>query len=58
MNYDKKRQNYLESLGLKVHIIFDSEIKKDLVNVMLNLESFIINEYGLKTQPSATPPIL
>ena len=45
-DYDKKRQTYFESLGLKVYRIFDSEIRKDMENVLLDLESFIISEYG------------
>ena len=46
IDYDKKRLTYFESLGLKVYRIFDTEIKKDIENVLLNLESFIISEYG------------
>jgi very-short-patch-repair endonuclease len=46
IDYDKKRQTYFESLGLKVYRIFDSEIRKDMENVLLDLESFIITEYG------------
>jgi very-short-patch-repair endonuclease len=46
IDYDKKRQTYFESLGLTLYRIFDYEIKKDIENVLLNLESFIISEYG------------
>jgi very-short-patch-repair endonuclease len=44
--YDKKREEYLLSLGLKVYRISDSRIKHDLNNVMNELEQYIILEFG------------
>ena len=46
IDYDKKRQTYFESLGLTMYRIFDTEIKKDIENVMSELENFIIFKYG------------
>lgn len=45
--YDDKRENYLKSLGLKIFKISDLRVKHDLENVMLELENYIINEYGV-----------
>ncbi len=57
IEYDAKRQHYLESLGLTMYIISDLAVKKNIGNVMQGLEQFIINEYS-KVPPrlSATPP--
>jgi very-short-patch-repair endonuclease len=44
--YDQKRENYLISLGLKVYKISDLRIKHDLNNVMMELEKYIIEEFG------------
>jgi very-short-patch-repair endonuclease len=44
--YDKKREEYLLSLGLKVYRISDSRIKHDLTNVMNELEEYIVLEFG------------
>ncbi len=44
--YDKKREDYLTSLGLRVYKISDSRIKHDLNNVMMELEKYIIEEFG------------
>ena len=52
VEYDKKRQDYLESLGLKVYRITDIDVKKNLDLVMLDLENYIVKEYGEKTTPS------
>ena len=46
--YDQKREDYLVSLGLKVYRISDLRVKHDLNNVMLELESYIILEFGNK----------
>jgi very-short-patch-repair endonuclease len=55
-NYDKARQNYLESLGLKVFRIADIDVKRNLAQVMQDLESYIVQEYGNPPRPSGTPP--
>ncbi len=44
--YDEKRQNFLESLHLKVFRISDFRVKNDLSNVMKELEDFIIENYS------------
>ena len=44
--YDKKREDYLVSLGLKVYKISDLRVKHDLNNVMLELENYIIEKFG------------
>ena len=44
--YDQKREDYLISLGLKVYKISDLRIKHDLNNVMMELEKYIIEEFG------------
>jgi very-short-patch-repair endonuclease len=44
--YDQKREVYLISLGLKVYKISDLRIKHDLNNVIMELEKYIIEEFG------------
>ncbi len=44
--YDQKREDYLISLGLKVYKISDLRVKHDLNNVMMELEKYIIKEFG------------
>ena len=44
--YDGKRQEFLESLNLEVYKISDLRIKNDLVNVMNELEDYIINNFS------------
>jgi very-short-patch-repair endonuclease len=44
--YDQKREDYLISLGLKVYRISDLRVKHDLNNVMMELEKYIIEEFG------------
>ena len=46
VEYDAKRQAYLESFGLKVYRIADIDVKKNLSSVMIALENYIIQEYG------------
>ena len=45
--YDKERQTFLESLGLKVFRIEDYRVKSDLDAVIRELEDFIIQEYSV-----------
>ena len=44
--YDQKREEYLISLGLKVYQISDLRVKRDLNNVMKELEQYIVVEFG------------
>ena len=44
--YDQKREEYLVSLGLKVYRISDLRVKHDLNNVIIELEKYIIEEFG------------
>ncbi|SHG22290.1 Very-short-patch-repair endonuclease [Flavobacterium micromati] len=46
--YDQQREDYLCSLQLRVYRIPDLRIKHDLHNVMLELEHYIIKEFGNK----------
>jgi very-short-patch-repair endonuclease len=41
IEYDKERENYLKSLGLKIFRIPDIEVKKNLDGVMYGLKGFI-----------------
>ena len=45
-DYDNKRQLFLESLDLVVYRISDYRIKNDLIDVMKELEDFIIEFYS------------
>ena len=45
-DYDNKRQMFLESLDLVVFRISDNRIKNDLINVMKELEDFIIEKFS------------
>ncbi len=58
VEYDAKRQAYLEGLGLKMYRISDYDVKHNLDVVMKSLESYIVAEYGVKEPPrlSGTPP--
>ena len=44
--YDLKRINFLENLGLKVFRITDWDVKHNLTVAMKNLEHFIIDHYS------------
>ncbi len=46
VDYDQKREDYLISLGLRVYKISDLRVKHDLNNVMMELEKYIIEEFG------------
>ena len=45
-DYDNKRQLFLESLDLVVYRISDYRIKNDLIDVMKDLEDFIIEKFS------------
>ena len=51
VEYDNIRQQFLESFGLKVYRIADIDVKKNLSWVMMELEKYIVREYGDKTTP-------
>jgi very-short-patch-repair endonuclease len=54
--YDAKRQEYLESLGLRVYRIQVVDIMKRMKIVLRDLENFIIEQYGENPpRPSGTP---
>ena len=43
---DEKKQQFLESLDLKVYTILDLRIKNDKINVMKELEDYIIENFS------------
>lgn len=45
-NYDDGREQYLESLNLVVYKISDYRVKHDLLNVMKELEEFIMKNFS------------
>jgi len=51
IEYDSKRQLYLENLGLNVYRIADIDVKKNPDIVMMDLENYIIQKYAEKTIP-------
>jgi very-short-patch-repair endonuclease/type I restriction-modification system DNA methylase subunit len=53
--YDDARQEYLESLGLRVFRVQDGDVKSNLDSVLQHLEQFIVESYGDEVG-SATPP--
>ena len=44
--YDQKREDYLISMRLRVYKISDLRVKHDLNNVMMELEKYIVEEFG------------
>lgn len=44
--YDEKRESYSISLGLNIYKISDIRVKHDLVNVMVELEKYILEKYS------------
>ena len=47
VDYDKEREDYLISFGLKLHRITVNDILKHLPLAMIGLENFIIENYGI-----------
>lgn len=45
--YDGKRENFTESLNLKMCRISDFRIRHDLANVMKELENYIVEYFSL-----------
>ncbi len=45
--YDFKREDFLKSLGLKIFRINVNDILKNIYNVKLGLENFLIENYGV-----------
>jgi very-short-patch-repair endonuclease len=58
--YDQEREAYLCTLGLRVYRISAADVLKRIEGVMIGLENFIIEQYGLPSFPtpsqSDTPP--
>lgn len=56
--YDQLRQEYFEALSLKVYRINDIDVKKNIEQVMLSLENYILSEYALfhSEGEGTTPP--
>jgi very-short-patch-repair endonuclease len=58
--YDQEREAYLRSLGLRVYRISATDVLKRIEGVMIGLEDFIIEKYGLPSFPTPsqgdTPP--
>jgi very-short-patch-repair endonuclease len=46
IEYDAKRQKFLESCGLKIYRIADGDVKNNLDRVLIELEDYIVGEYG------------
>ena len=44
--YDRDRQLFLESLGLKVFRATDGSVMRAILDVMTDLENFIVKEFG------------
>ncbi len=44
--YDARRDSYLMSLGLKIYRIAEPGVMHDLENVMVQLEKYIVSEFG------------
>ncbi|RRD59545.1 endonuclease domain-containing protein [Tannerella forsythia] len=45
-DYDARRQRFLESWSLLIYRIPDVRVKRDLVNVMTELENYMIEMFG------------
>jgi len=45
--YDKRREAYLTSLGLKIYRITVDDVMKQMDFAMMGLEEYIIQEYGI-----------
>ena len=65
-SYDKKREDYLKSLGLKIFRIPVNDILQNMVKAIVDLEEFIIENYSTPSvniakdkeppRPMGTPP--
>ena len=56
IEYDAIRQAYLESLGLKMFRASDMDVKVRMPFVLLDLENYLISEYGVNIHPQANHP--
>ncbi len=56
IEYDAIRQAYLESLGLKMFRASDMDVKVRMPYVLVDLENYIISEYGVNIHPQANHP--
>ena len=55
IEYDKERENYLKSLGLKIFRIPDIDVKKNLDGVMYGLKGFIKDNWNNSPLPEGCP---
>lgn len=56
IEYDTIRQAYLESLGLKIFRVTDIEVRSRISYVLMDLENYIIGEFGVNSQPQTYHP--
>ena len=61
IEYDAVRQQFLESLGLKIFRVTDGAVKSNILIVMEELQNFIICEFGVevdygRNEPPLAPP--
>ena len=47
VDYDRVRDDYLVSLGLRVYRITVDDVMRHMDFVLLGLEDYIVNEYGV-----------
>ncbi|WP_316770569.1 endonuclease domain-containing protein [Pedobacter frigiditerrae] len=50
VDYDKSREEYLVSLGLKVYRILVDDVMRNMDFVLMGLEDYIVKEYGVNGQ--------
>lgn len=59
-DYDRERQQFLESFSLKVYHITDADMKKNTELSMIELEKYILEQYSVGVneppRPADTPP--
>ncbi len=56
VEYDAERQKYLEELGLVVYRIADIDVKRNLDRVMVELEGFVVEKFGVATTTEKPTP--
>jgi len=48
IEYDKSREEYLFSLGLKIYRVKVIDVMRNMHSVLIGLEEYMIQEYGIK----------
>ncbi len=48
IEYDQKRTQYLQDLGVKIFVVGDREVKLRMDLVLRDLGEFIVKEFGAK----------